>query len=382
MSRRSFGNVRQTASGRWHARYTAPSDHMPRSIGTTFRTKREAQAALASVQADIERGVWVDPKGPKPAECTRTPTLREYVVHFHASRVGKRGGAVKPSTRSLAESELREYILPTFGDTPLDHVTLAAVREWYGRLQDPIHTPHPWKKDENGKAAALSSSTVRQCYSLLKAIMNMALQEELISTNPCRIKGASQNRYPKPEYMSRADANSIIRHLDSDAATLAKLALATGCRLGELLALTWANVNLDAKLIDVRHSAAEVKGQQIITTTKTEETRDIDLDDETVGLLKAHGVDRPCAPTERLFVSAKGLPLRHRQVQAAWRKARDKAGLSFTFHHLRHTHLTLMAYEGKPIQEIMARAGHASFVAAMNYQRLAKRAGRIEGAAA
>lgn len=381
MTRSRFGNVRRTPSGRYQGRFTAP-DGTPRTLGRTFQTKREAESALNDVRYEIKRELWIDPKAPLPPETPRTPTLAQYVEHFHRARVGKRGGSVKPSTRTLAESELRNYVLPTFGDTPLDRITLSAVRDWYGRLQDPEHTPHPWRKDTDGKPAALSSSLVRQCYSLLKAILNMAMSEELIDSNPCRIRGASQNRYAKPDYMSQADARSIIAQLDGDTAVLAGLALATGCRLGELLALTWADVNLAARLLHIRHAAAEVNGRQVLTTTKTEEVRDIDLDAPTVSLLRQHQLRQQGEPIDRVFVAPSGAPLRHRQVQAHWRRAREAVGLSFRFHHLRHTALTSMAYEGKPIQEIMERAGHASFVAAMNYQRLAPRAQRVEGAPA
>jgi len=83
-------------------------------------------------------------QGPPPPEPARTSTLAEYVEHFHIARVGKRGGPVKPSTRNLADSELRDYILQTFGTTPLDGITLSAVGEWHGGLLDPRRTPHPF----------------------------------------------------------------------------------------------------------------------------------------------------------------------------------------------------------------------------------------------
>lgn len=381
MSRSQFGNVRETPSGRYQGRYTAP-DGTPRTLGRTFRTKREASSALAVVQVEMDRGVWIDPKAPPTAEPARTPTLAEYVVHFHLARTGKRGGPVKPSTRALAESELRDYILPTFGGVRLDAITLSAVREWHGRLQDPVHTPHPWRQDAHGKPTALSGSLVRQCYSLLKAILNMAVEEEVIARNPCRIRGAGQNRYQEPAYVSEDEAWSIISKLDGDTATLAHLALATGCRLGELLALTWADVNLRARLLHIRRAAVEVNGRQVITTTKTGEGRAVDLDASTVSLLRRHEQRRLCQPVDRVFLAPSGAPLRHRQVQAHWRQAREAVGLSCRFHDLRHTALTTMAREGKTIREIMDRAGHASFVAAMNYQRLAPHAQRIEGAPA
>lgn len=378
MSRSRFGNVRRTPSGRYQGRYTAP-DGTPRTLGRTFPTKRDAESALNDIRYQIDRDVWMDPKAPPAPEVDRVPTFAEYVDHFHLSRVGKRGGAVKASTRALAESELRDYILPTFGAKPLDDITLSAVREWYGRLQDPTITPHPWRKGDDGKPTALSSSLIRQCYSLLKAILSMAVQEEVIDRNPCRIPRAGQNNYAEPVYLSHAEARAIIGHLTGDVAVLATVALDTACRLGELLALTWVDVKLDAKLLQIRHSVSEVGGRPTITTTKTQESRSVPLDASTASLLRALRQDRDPQPGDRVFLTATGVPLRHRQVQAAWRKAREHVGLSARFHDLRHTALTKLSGEGLPIRVIMKRAGHKSFIAAMNYQRLAEDARLIEG---
>jgi len=209
----------------------------------------------------------------------------------------------------------------------------------------------PLLKDATGQPAVLSSSLVRQCYSLLKAILNIAVSEELIDSDPCRIRGASQNRYAKPEYMSPGDARSIIAQLDGDTAVLATLALATGCRLGELLALTWADVNLAARLLHVRRAAVEVDGRQVLTTLTA------------------------CSSLPRALPSGTA-KCKRAGVEHVKQSACPSASITY------HTALTTMAYDGKPIQEIRERAGHASFVAAMNYQRLAPRAQRIEGARA
>src|SRR5215218_7289080 len=59
--RRSFGSVRQLASGRWQVRYRDPETGLLRPAEKTYETKTHAQVALTHIEADITRGQWADP---------------------------------------------------------------------------------------------------------------------------------------------------------------------------------------------------------------------------------------------------------------------------------------------------------------------------------
>jgi hypothetical protein len=92
-ARRPWGNVRKLRSGRFQARYcvgltwhTGP---------TTFRTKREADAYLASVRTEVDRGAWIDPEA-------RMIPLARYAERWMAQRP-----QLRPRTRELYEGQLR-----------------------------------------------------------------------------------------------------------------------------------------------------------------------------------------------------------------------------------------------------------------------------------
>ncbi|RKT31447.1 phage integrase family protein [Microbacterium sp. AG1240] len=345
-SRRTFGNVKKLPSGRFLARYTAP-DGTARAVKGTFRTKTDADAALNRIRIQQEDRTWLDPNH-------RAPTLGQYIEHFHLVRRGRGGGPVKPRTRQLADGQLQRYILPSFGESPLDLVTLAAVRTWHAQLPG-------------------SSSLRRQVYSLLRAILSMAVEEEIIRTNACRIKGAGQDAYDSRPFMSLDKAESIIAHMTSPEGRLANVTLHTQMRLGEALALRWGDVDLDARTIRVCRSVSEVAGEQIETTTKSNKARTVSIDNETCALLRQE-LHRP---NDRVFLRADGTAMRHWHVASAWKRARNAVGLPhFRFHDLRHTGLTVLAYSGLPSQEIKARAGHSTDAAALKYQHLASQMDR------
>lgn len=167
MGRRQFGRIRRLASGRWQARYPGP-DGVDRSLGT-YDTKLTAHRALVSLEQTITRGDWVSP-------ALRDQTLAEYARAWLASR------QLRLRTRESYEDQLRLRILPRLGALPLSKITPRHVREWYGALVQQADTAG------RGHRAATSS------YRVLRAMLNTAVQDEILLRNPCALRGASAER--------------------------------------------------------------------------------------------------------------------------------------------------------------------------------------------
>ena len=133
MPRRSpWGSVRRLASGRYQARYRLDGQEFV--APGTFRTKRDADAFLAHVRADVERGIWVNPEAGRI-------TLAEYAWRWLEERPG-----LRPRTRELYESELRLHILPALGQVELLNLTTSRVRTWHAHLlkaERPVRPPSP-----------------------------------------------------------------------------------------------------------------------------------------------------------------------------------------------------------------------------------------------
>jgi integrase len=154
-------------------------------------------------------------------------------------------------------------------------------------------------------------------------------------------------------------------------ATLWTLAIHTGLREGELLALQWADVDLDAGTLTVRHNLVSTHGQvPRYGEPKSQTSRlTIALPAQATQALKAHKArqaeDRLAAADWAgyglVFCSHIGTPLLRRNVLRAFKLALQRAGLpeSIRVHDLRHAHATLMLRAGVPIKTASARLGHS-----------------------
>ena len=167
MARRDFGTVRRLPSGRWQARYRTPAGDRF-TAERTFATRTEAASYLAGVQADLDRGTYVDP-------VAGAETFGHYATTWLAQRAD-----LRPRTAELYQGLLSRHLLPHLATVPLARLTPAMVRRWHaGRLQ-----------------SGLGPSTVAKSYRLLKTILNTAVADEILpATHACSAEPAA-NAHP------------------------------------------------------------------------------------------------------------------------------------------------------------------------------------------
>lgn len=163
-SRRRFGSVRQLASGKWQARYTAP-DGLPRKAPRPLDTKRAAERWLVETEAEILRGDWLDPDAGKI-------TLTEFAARWVRER------DLKARTREEYERHLRLHVTPYLGNRELTSIAGPHIRTWWAERLD----------------AGVGKSTVAKTYRILHAIFSTAVDDDLLRRNPCRVKGAGQDK--------------------------------------------------------------------------------------------------------------------------------------------------------------------------------------------
>ena len=150
------------------------------------------------------------------------------------------------------------------------------------------------------------------------------------------------------------------------------LAMYTGCRQGELLALDWTDVDMDRATLTVRRNLIHVKTQmpQFGSPKSDTSRRTISLPAVAVAALRAHKARQAeehlaaahWADYDLVFCSAIGTPLLRRNVNRSFSAALKRAGLRATirFHDLRHAHATLMLRAGVPLKVASGRLGHGS----------------------
>ncbi|MFJ1595583.1 tyrosine-type recombinase/integrase [Streptomyces sp. NPDC088261] len=341
--KRSFGRVRKLASGRYQARYLGP-DGIDRPAPRTFPTKRDADNWLADRQSEIGKGEWQDPDA-------GAINFEVYALKWVAER------GLSATTEELYRRLLRLHILPTFCAWDLDEINAPRVRSW--RAERLATTGAP--------------TTVAKSYRLVKAILETAVDDELIRRNPCRIKGAGKESPGERQIATVAQVDALADVLGPRWRLMVYLGAYGPMRPEEQAELRRKDVDLDAMTIRVRMAAPELTtGRRAIGDTKS------DAGKRLVALpaflrtdLRRH-LDwyAEKGPDGLLFVGERGKPFRRSSLGRKWRKARTAVGLSedFRFYDLRHTGHTLTTRSGATLKDTMVRAGQSSERAALIYQ--------------
>lgn len=343
--KRRFGSVRQLRSGNWQARYTGP-DGLLRTAPNTFETKRAGEQWLVAVEAEILRGDWLDP------DAGKVPLL-DYVTEWIKQR------DLKPRTREEYERHVRLHVRPHFESRLLVEVTPAMIRSWRSDLL----------------AAGVGAPTIAKTYRILHAVFVTAIDDELLRRNPCRVKGAGQDKADERPTATLDQVLAIAGAIQPRYRLLILLATFAQLRFGELVGLRRGSVDLDAMELRVRQATAEMEnGVQVDDDPKSEAgKRPISLPHGLRADIEAH-LERYSQPGRdgRLFIGPEGGIPRRRNFNRIWKKALTAAGIptdvDLHLHDLRHTGSTWSAQSGATLNELMARIGHSSARAAMIYQ--------------
>jgi integrase len=341
--RRRFGSVRQLRSGQWQARYQGP-DGILRPADRTFPTKTKAEQWLTQTEADLLAGEWTDPDA-------ALISFAEYAIDWIKERPG-----LRPKTIEVYTYVLGRHLLPTLGAKALSQIKEAQVRRWRRNLLD----------------GGASPVTAAKAYRLLKAIMNTAVDDGLIRRNPCRIKGAAQDRSPERDVLTVRQVFTLASVIDPRYRTMVLLGVFTSLRWGELAALRRTDIDLTARTVRVQRTLTHLSGGgHAFGPPKTDTGRRTVVYPELISADVADHLDRFTAASDGalVFTSPQGTPLRHSNFRRRiWLTTIAEAGLpAVHFHDLRHTGNMLTAEAGATLRELMDRMGHSSTRAALIY---------------
>jgi integrase len=337
------------------ARYTDPVSGQQVAAPVTFQTKQDADAWLSTRQADLIRGTWLS----EARKIHSRTTLTEYADSWLLRR------QVKPRTRAEYRRLLDKLIVPTFGSTPLGGITAEQVRTWYSRLP-------PGKPTQRARA-----------YELLRTILGTAVADDLLASNPCRIKGGAQVKRSKViRPATLAELEVIVAAMPARLRVMTLLSAWCALRFGESTELRRKDVQLERDKDDelirgvlrVRRGVSRVKGSTIIGSPKSAAgSRNVAVPPHLLPLLSAHLAEHVgSGPDSLLFPGAGGQHLAPASLYVGWYAARHKAGRDdLRWHDLRHTGAVLAASTGATLRELMDRLGHSTPSAALMYQHSA-----------
>ncbi|WP_405536100.1 site-specific integrase [Streptomyces sp. NBC_00075] len=340
--RREFGTTRQLPSGRWQARYVGP-DGQRYTAPETFETKSDAQDWLNLTRADIERDVWSDPDA-------GAVNFEKYALRWMEER------GLAPTTVDRYDGLLRLHILPTFSGKDLDEITPPSVRTWRAE-----------------RLKATGATTVAKSYRLLKAILQTAVDDDLLRTNPCRIKGAGKEEADERPTATIEQVFDLADAMGPRWRLMVLLGAFASLRPEELAELRRHSVDVDEGSLRITQASPELtSGKRVTGDPKTRAgKRTVYLPEFLKPELRRHlQWFAEKEPNGLLFVGEKGAPFRRSTFGRKWRKARTKVGMpdNFRFYDLRHTGNTLAADTGAKLKDLMVRAGQSSERAQLIYQ--------------
>lgn len=333
-SRRQFGRVRKLPSGRWQARHPdGAGGDLPAPV--TFATKADAARYLAKVQAEVDRGQWRDPR-------LGQVTFAEWVEQWLSSNPSKRA-----TTKARDESVLRTHFLPTLGPRSLASVTPAQV-----------------KAAVDAMAAKLAPATVRTNLAVLRAVLNAAVEADVIGRSP--VRGVRLRKAPARERptLTPEELERLADEVGPSYRALVLIAGVIGLRWSEAIGLRVSDVNFFAGTITVSQTVSEVEGRIAVAETKSRASRrTLTIPSFLLDELSAHLARRGRPGADHLiFVGPKGSPLRRSFAARVFTPAVRRSGLpdTLTFHGLRHVATTFMIEAGVHPRVIQHRLGHST----------------------
>jgi integrase len=320
-----------------------------RNLTGTARTKREAQALRARLLTQVD-------EGRRPLSDATLAQLLERWLEM---------ADLAWSTRVTYKGYIERTILPTLGHLPLRRLDTAMLDGFYSEL----------RRRGGVGGRPMAPATVRQVHAILRRALDRggkAARWGWIHANPAALAspprlGSAEIRPPTPEVSQLLEAAYDV---DPDFAVLLWLAATTGARRGELCALRWGSVDLEAAELLILRNLFQAAGRLVEEDTKTHAARRLALSDDSVALLEEHR--RRCAERAEAcgvqlsddayvfsFDPAGRQPMHPDSVTNRFSRLARQLGLRTRLHDLRHYAATQLIAGGVDVRTVSGRIGHA-----------------------
>jgi integrase len=314
-------------------------------------SKADALAHLSTIEADLRRGTWIDPRSGRT-------TLRVYAEEWLSQR-----NDLAFRTKELYAYLLEHHIVPTLGNVMLSALAPSKIRSWHASLSK----AHP--------------STAAKAYRLLSAIMRTAVTDGYIVSSPCKVSGGGVERPLERPIASIADVEKLEIAMPEHLRLIVLLATWCQLRRAELLGLRRKDIDLTSGTLRVEQSrTVTMRGRSLTKEPKTAAgRRTVAIPKFLLSRIEDH-LNRFTPPglDQLIFRGVTGIPLTPNVLQMSWQRARATVGrIDLRLHDLRHTGLTLAAATGATTVELMHRAGHSSSIAALRYQHATQERDRV-----
>ncbi len=370
------GTVYQRSDGRWEA---AGYADLPMGVRKRIRvyaaTRALAVSRLAEKIQEAQRGAYT----PNSSGVLLGEFMAEWMQRTAAPRL-------RASTLVTYQEYTRRFIVPYLGRKSLTGLSPKDLRSWLERLRvecqccrQGFDAKRPASKQRCCAVGAccrkvLSPATIRYSHGILRTALSDAVREELLGRNVAKLVSPPAANSQRTEPWTAAEAATFLSYARGRErfAEVFELALRTGLRIGEVLALSWDDVDLKAGTIRVRRSVRRHLGGAglVLSEPKTAASRRrIPLPPGCVELL-ARQRDRQArhkaasrggwSETGLVFTTLMGTTLDPVHVSKAFSVACERSGVRrIRFHDLRHTCATLMLESGADLVIVKDLLGHS-----------------------
>ncbi|MBY0221774.1 site-specific integrase [Sporosarcina aquimarina] len=322
-----------------------------------FKTIKEAELALARIKLQIAKGTFQ-----KQHAETYQNLYDLWIIQYEKT--------VAESTFVKTKRIFKNHILPAMGAYKVDMINIDVcqqhVNEWAVKLK--------------------SFRTVKDYAA---RVMDFALKREYIKANPFALvdmpvikKNIGDFEDKEENYYTKEQLVDFLSCLENEtnykSYALFRLLAYSGMRKGEALALRWNDLNFNTNEIRINKALAHGEDNRLyVKPTKTEESRTIKMDKDTMKILamwnkiQKKDYDILGFDTSKhgqlIFSNTKNKYIQPSNTRAWILRVQDKYHLRrITTHGLRHTHSTLLAAAGVKPNEIKERLGHSDIRTTMN----------------
>ena len=246
----------------------------------------------------------------------------------------------RPLTHYTKTSMIAHHILPYFARFPIAQIGRQQILAWKNTLSAKNFRP----------------LYARQIYCLLKSIFAFAMEHYHLPANPCSSREHFGSQRKAIRYWTSDEFRQFAMQLKKPCHIMAfYLLFWTGMRSGELLALTWADIDFTCNAISISKSFARLHRQDIVTAGKTSSSQRVVIMPAFLAAMLKDFQKRTTNPQGRIF------PYTRNMLHFTLKKGLQAAGLKeIRLHDLRHSHASLLINAGfRPI-DVADRLGHAN----------------------
>ena len=253
----------------------------------------------------------------------------------------------RPATALLVNSQLRNHILPVFGDRPIGSIRPGEIQSWVRSRSD----------------IGLAASTIQMMTRSVGSMFTMAVADRLLERNPCA--GVRLPRRERPPVIppTLEQVEALIAAMSQRFRPIVVLAAGTGLRQGECLGLGINRVDFEGNTVTVDRQLVLTTSPPVLAPPKTRASyRRVPLPQVVARSLAEHLERHPPGPDGLVFTNGRGAPIRRNRFGESWRATVRRAGVpdGIRFHDLRHFYASLLIRHGESVKVVQARLGHAS----------------------